>query len=61
MNNTILKTENNFEVISFEKCVVCNTETDVPINQHIDLRYYYVEGAGQLCKDCFNRMDNKKI
>lgn len=58
MNNTIIKKENDFEVIQFEKCVICDKETNVPINQHIDYRYYYVEGSGQLCKKCFEKIDN---
>lgn len=60
MNNTITKTENDFEVTQFEKCVVCNKETNVPINEHIDFRKNYIEGGGQLCQECFNLLDNKK-
>lgn len=60
MNNTITKTETDFEVRSFEKCVVCDTETNVPIYQHIDYRQYYIEGGGQLCKKCYDNLDNKK-
>jgi len=36
-----------------EKCVSCEKETEVDVNTHIDHRDYYVEGAGQLCKDCW--------
>jgi len=39
-----------------EKCVSCGADTDVPVDQHIDLRKHYVEGAGQLCVACFNRI-----
>jgi len=60
MNNTIVKTSNDFEVISFEKCIVCDIVTDIPRNKHIDLREYYIEGAGQLCEQCFNNIDQKK-
>lgn len=60
MNNTVLETEDDFEVIPFEKCVICNIETDVPVNQHIDFRENYIEGGGQLCKKCFNNLDYKK-
>jgi len=56
MNNTINKlTNNDFEVIKFEKCVSCNIETEVPVNQNIELRYFYIEGAGQLCATCFDK------
>ena len=60
MNNTITKTENDFEVIPLEKCVVCNGETTVPVYQHVDCRQYYIEGGGQLCKKCYDNLDNKK-
>lgn len=35
-----------------ETCVVCKKETQVPKDQHIDYRLYYVEGVGQLCHKC---------
>lgn len=56
MNNAINKLDNgDFQVIKFEKCVSCNVETEVPVNQNVELRYYYIEGAGQLCPKCFER------
>lgn len=36
-----------------EKCVLCGTETLYDESTHIDHRYGYVEGAGQLCKECY--------
>lgn len=60
MNNTILKTKNDFEVIPLEKCIVCNIETNVPVSEHVDHRNYYIEGAGQLCKECFESVNSKK-
>ena len=42
-----------------EKCVVCDVETDVPVDKPVDLRYHYVEGAGQLCKSCWEKTYNK--
>ena len=44
---------------NMEKCVVCNIETDVPVDKHVDLRYHYVEGAGQLCKSCWEKIYKK--
>jgi len=38
-----------------EHCVVCGVDTKVPVTMHVDLRFFYVEGAGQLCKECYNR------
>ena len=42
-----------------EKCVACNEETPVNKNDHVDSRFYYVEGAGQLCKKCWNEIWNE--
>jgi len=36
-----------------ECCVVCDKETEYTKDTHIDQRKYYVEGAGQLCKECY--------
>ena len=44
---------------NMEKCVVCNIETDVPVDKPVDLRYHYVEGAGQLCKSCWEKVYKK--
>jgi len=41
-----------------DKCVNCGCETPYFINIHIDLRNYYVKGAGQLCKDCYDKIYN---
>jgi hypothetical protein len=35
-----------------EKCVICGAETAYRFNDHIDYRFNYVEGAGQLCVKC---------
>jgi recombinational DNA repair protein (RecF pathway) len=43
-----------------EKCVVCGQNTEYGINDDINLRKYYIEGAGQLCEECFNRIYNNK-
>lgn len=37
----------------FEVCVLCGKRTDVPKSQPIELRIGYVEGAGQLCHNCW--------
>ena len=39
-----------------EDCVNCGKETEYPINMNIDYRSYYVEGAGQLCKECYDKI-----
>ena len=36
-----------------DKCVLCGEETEYDITESIHNRFFYVEGAGQLCKECF--------
>jgi hypothetical protein len=39
-----------------EKCVSCGVETQFDENTDINYRFYYVEGGGQLCKKCYDRI-----
>ena len=43
-----------------EKCVMCGKETAIEENTHIELRPYYVEGAGQCCRECYNKIYGKE-
>ena len=36
-----------------DKCNCCGVETLYDKETHIDFRIGYIEGAGQLCLDCF--------
>jgi len=56
MNNTINLLQNGDFVVApeMEACVICNAITNEPKNKHIDYRFNYIEGAGQLCEKCFN-------
>lgn len=40
-------------------CVNCEKETQYDIDCHIDYRSYYIEGAGQLCKECYEKIYDK--
>lgn len=40
----------------YERCVLCGKITDVPLSLPIDLRDYYVEGSGQLCRGCWQHV-----
>ena len=46
---------------NIEKCVSCGLNTGYSINDHIDSRKTYVEGAGQLCAECFKEVYNKVL
>ena len=41
-----------------EICILCGKETTVDINTHIDYRTGYIEGAGQLCTECYLKGDS---
>ena len=59
MNNNIKKLPNgDFKVLpEMDKCVVCDVETNEPKDKHIDFRYNYVEGVGQLCSKCSEKYE----
>jgi len=40
--------------ISYEKCVMCGKELDIPTDRNINLRSHYIEGMGQVCSECYN-------
>jgi len=44
-----------------EKCVSCGIDTTYTVDQHIDIRQYYVEGVGQLCKKCYDKAYERTI
>ncbi len=52
-NNRI---EKSCESGTFEICVSCGKQTDIPREMHISERRFYIEGAGQLCRDCYYQM-----
>lgn len=44
-----------------EKCVTCGSQTQYNISDHIDLRYGYIEGMGQLCSNCYQKSSRSHI
>ena len=36
----------------YDICVICGEQTSYKKTAHIDYRYGYIEGAGQLCFTC---------
>ena len=49
--NTITK-----DVTKKDRCVMCSKKTEYDIHTHIDLREHYIEGAGQMCNPCHQRI-----
>lgn len=40
----------------YEICVCCHRKVNVSKNEEIEFRSFYIEGAGQLCYDCFHEL-----
>jgi hypothetical protein len=53
----VLENENADKV---ELCVLCGAETPYKFYEHIDMRYGYVEGCGQLCEKCYDKGTNRE-
>jgi hypothetical protein len=45
----------------YETCVMCGVETTTLKTTHVDFRYGYVDGAGQLCRECYIKEDRNLI
>jgi hypothetical protein len=45
----------------YETCIMCGRKTETLKTTHIDFRYGYVEGAGQMCRDCYIGEDRNLI
>jgi len=39
----------------YEKCIMCGQTVPYLKSTHIDFRNGYIEGAGQLCKECYEK------
>lgn len=39
-----------------ERCVLCGRLAEAAKNQPLSEREYYIEGAGQLCKACYQKL-----
>lgn len=42
-----------------ERCVCCHKKLDIPKDKAIEFRPFYIEGAGQLCYDCYHELYRK--
>ena len=39
----------------YEQCILCGVETTTLKTTHVDFRTGYIEGAGQLCRECYRK------
>lgn len=39
-----------------EPCVSCGLNTHINKNTNVDHRMYYIDGAGQLCQECYTNI-----
>lgn len=44
-----------------EKCVICGNFTPYLYNTPISSREHYIEGGGQLCKTCYDKIYKEDI
>jgi|21_taG_2_1085346.scaffolds.fasta_scaffold133240_3 hypothetical protein len=42
--------------VKLDKCVMCGAKTEYTMDTHIDNRKHYIEGAGQMCGPCHQRI-----
>lgn len=52
-NTDIIKEKIEDSPTQVENCDICGVPTEYKRFVPIDFRNYYVEGAGQLCKGCY--------
>lgn len=39
-----------------DKCITCGGETPYHMDVNIDYRNFYIEGAGQMCQNCYEML-----
>lgn len=53
--NSLVKIISKVDVSNKESCVRCGRYTDVNKDTLVYIRLYYIEGGGQLCKECYDK------
>ena len=41
-----------------DKCIMCGEDSAYEFETHVDMRVGYIEGAGQLCINCYSKGTN---
>lgn len=44
-----------------DKCILCEKETQYEFDVNVDYRIGYIEGAGQLCSECYARGTDREM
>ena len=55
IDNNLSNTESEYD-----KCQICGMETPYKKADNINVRKYYIEGAGQLCECCYKDVYSPK-
>jgi hypothetical protein len=50
-NNNVTSVGANNDI--YEDCILCGVKTTTLKTAHVDFRTGYIEGAGQLCRECY--------
>ena len=50
-NNNVTSVGANNDI--YEDCILCGVKTTTLKTTHVDFRTGYIEGAGQLCRECY--------
>ena len=54
MNRKKINSPDNAET---EKCILCGKDTYISVATPVTIRKYYLSGCGQLCEDCYHRLE----
>lgn len=52
-----LRKKQKQEIPAFEHCIICNRVTPIRKDTPIEKRNYYESGAGQLCRQCYEKFN----
>ena len=47
--------------LEMETCILCGKTLNTPKDMHISARRHYIEGAGQVCHECFVETYGKNL
>lgn len=50
-------TMRNYDSDYKEYCVMCNGITNIDVYEHVERREHYIDGAGQLCEECYKKIN----